>query len=158
MKRIPLTQGRFAIVDDEDYEFLMQWKWQAGKSRNTFYARRTVGKIKCAVIYMHRVIMKAHKGQEIDHVDGNGLANVKSNLRFCNRSQNAQNKRPHKYASSKYKGVSRSNRTAKWKAQIMYNYRNHSLGYFDDDIEAAKAYDAKARELFGEFAHTNFWT
>ena len=103
---------------------------------------------------MHRLIMDAQERQEIDHADGNGLNNQKDNLRFCTHSQNHMNRKPTK-GSSKYKGVSWHKAAKKWNARITLNKKTVSIGYFDSEIIAAKAYDEKAIELFGEFAKLN---
>ena len=104
MKTIQLTQGQFALVDDEDYDFLMQWKWQAHKDKSTYYATRVeYGKNIKKGIKMHRVIMNTPRNMETDHKDRNGLNNQKYNLRICTRGQNQTNKR--NWGKSKNKGV-----------------------------------------------------
>ena len=155
-KQIPLTQGQFAIVDDKNFEWLNQWKWYALKSRYTFYAVRNVGKHpKQTLVLMHRQIMNAHKEQEIDHHNGNGLDNHRINLRFCASGQNNQNQRKTR-GTSKYKGVSWHKNIKQWRVSIQDDYKTINLGYFDNEEDAARAYDQKAKELFGEFANTNF--
>ncbi|MFW9874253.1 MAG: AP2 domain-containing protein [Candidatus Thorarchaeota archaeon] len=160
MKKIVLTKDKFALVDDEDFDYLNQWKWHAltKKKPNTirYYACRTIkenGKKKN--IYMHRLLMNFPKNKQVDHSDHDTLNNQKSNLRTCTNAQNSynQNKR---IGSSQYKGVHWYKQTKKWVARIMYNYKNISIGYFKSEIEAAKAYDEKAKKLFGEFAYLNF--
>ncbi len=105
---------------------------------------------------MHRQIMNAPAGLVVDHIDGNGLNNRKSNLRVCTQGQNSLNSRPRRNCSSRYKGVSFYKRDKIWQAQIFYNFRTINIGRFDDEVEAALAYDRKAEELFGEFAYLNF--
>ena len=157
MKRIPLTQGKFAIVDDEDFEELSKYKWRLSKRRITCYAITSIYKAsKQTTELMHRIIMKPKDGQWTDHRDGNGLNNIKSNLRLCTSSQNAQNRRALKNTTSKYKGVMWHPRLKKWKAQIYSSVKCIYLGVFADEVEAAKTYDKKAKELFGEFAKFNF--
>ena len=102
--------------------------------------------------------MNAPAGLVVDHIDGNGLNNRKSNLRVCTQAQNSLNSRPRRNSSSRYKGVSFYKRDKIWQAQIFYNFRTINIGRFDDEIEAALAYDRKAAELFGEFAYLNFKT
>jgi len=105
---------------------------------------------------MHRIIMDAEKGEEIDHRDGNGLNNQRCNLRLCTHRQNLMNRRKtHKRCSSKFRGVSWEKRSGKWCAQIMIHYRHIHLGYFDDEVLAALAYNEAATKHFGEFAHLN---
>ena len=153
---VPLSQGKFATVDPEDYEWLSQWKWSLRKAPYTSYAvRGTKINGKWTTIIMHRLIMNAQKGQEIDHINHNGLDNRKCNLRFCTRSQNIMNTRP-KRGTSKYKGVSWCKMTQNWLSCIMMDGEYINLGYYDDEIDAAKTYDDKAKELFGEFACLNF--
>lgn len=157
MKRIPLTRGKFAIVDDEDYEWLMQWKWYASLNRGLWYAARQEQKgvnPKYSCILMHRELLKPPNGFEIDHHNNNSLDNRRFNLRICTHSNNLGNQKPQTGGSSKYKGVSWHKKNQKWRAQI--GKKRHSLGYFDNEIDAAKAYDKAAKELFGEFANVNF--
>jgi hypothetical protein len=147
MKLIPLTQGKFAQVDDEDYDFLMQWKWHVQKSRNTFYAVRGGG------ILMHRVIMSADNFKLIDHKDRDGLNCQKTNLRHCTLSQNQANRFSH--GSSKYLGVLIRNEKY-YISQITKNGKGIYIGCFKNEIDAAISYDKKAKEVHGEFARLNF--
>jgi hypothetical protein len=153
IRYIPLTQGKFAIIDTNDYKRLSKHKWCAFKSHNNFYAMRRKNN---KGIMMHRFIMNAPKGMDVDHIDGNGLNNRKSNLRICTHAQNIHNSRPIRNRSSRYKGVALSQRDKVGRAYIQHNYRTLNLGGFDDEKEAAHAYDLKAAELFGEFAYLNF--
>lgn len=169
MRRIPLTQNKFALVDDENYEWLNQWKWCTLKIKtkigNLFYATRAItqksgkpGKRK--MVSMHRQILglKQGDGKQTDHQNHNGLDNREYNLRVCTQFQNNCNRLPTG-GISKYKGVTRQrykHYKSKWKASIKYNRKIIYLGYFENEIEAAKAYDKKAKELFGEFAYLNF--
>ena len=156
-KKIPLTQGKFAIVDDEDYGELSKHKWCVDKTPYTYYAiRRVKRRGKCTTIRMHRFILNAKPGEDVDHRDSNGLKNTRDNLRICTRSQNVQNQRPRKDGSSRYKGVRWHKTAKKWQAQIVSNHKERHLGLFDNEIQAAQAYDIAAKELFGEFAYTNF--
>lgn len=112
---IPLTQGKFTIVDAEDYNWLSQYKWYASKCKNTFYACRVEGG---TTIRMHREIMRAPKGLICDHIDHNGLHNRKGNLRLCTNAQNSYNQQPCANGTSKYKGVSRHKCSGKWSAGL----------------------------------------
>jgi hypothetical protein len=105
---------------------------------------------------MHRYIMKVPKGLVCDHINHNGLDNRKSNLRICTRQQNTYNQRSQKGGSSKYKGVDWNKRQKKWRARIYYKRKFYYLGYFDNEVDAAKSYDKKAKEFFKEFACPNF--
>ncbi len=158
MKYIPLTQGMFAIVDDEDYDYLMQWKWHARKRKHTFYAARVARIADDAEtrtqIWMHRVILNTPLGMETDHRNHNGLDNRKENIRVCTRGENQHNQSPQLSRASKYKGIYRHH--TKWRAQICHRGKALPIGRFETEIEAAKAYDARAKEVFGEFAYLNF--
>ena len=149
---IPLTKGKFAIVDVEDYDWLSKYKWHAVKCDSRFYAYRSKNR---RSVSMHREIMRAPKGMVVDHIDGNSSNNRRTNLRVCTVSQNHQNRR-RTYGSSKYKGTWWDKRRKKWVAGITFKGKYIYLGFFDSEIEAAKAYDKKAAELFGEFAYLNF--
>lgn len=156
IRLIPLTQGKFATVDVDDYDRFSQCKWCASKSHNNrFYAVRYKNN---KTIMMHRQIMNAPAGLVVDHIDGNGLNNRKSNLRICTQAQNFLNSRPRRNCGSRYKGVSLYKREKMWRVKIFHNSRTINIGQFDDEIEAALAYDRKAAELFGEFAYLNFPT
>jgi len=152
-KFIPLIRGGFAIVDGDDYEKLAKYRWYCEHEGNTSYAVRTKNGKR---IYMHRQILDAPKGKVVDHKDGNGLKNRKSNLRLCTRAQNMRNRRPWLRCSSKYKGVSWDTCGNHWRARITFNGKKIHIGHFDDEVEAARAYDRKAWELFGEYAYLNF--
>lgn len=156
-KLIPLTQGKFAIVDAEDYDQFSQDKWFAKRRRGWVYAARTTSRStpQRRTVWMHREIINASKGMMCDHKDHNGLNNSKSNLRLCTNSQNQQNQKPRTTGTSKYKGVN-WHKNNKWQARIGFNGRRIYLGLFDNQIDAAVAYDRKAVELFGEFACLNF--
>jgi hypothetical protein len=156
LKEIPLTQGKIALVDDEDYPYLSAFNWCATKDRNKWYAVRSFRRNgKQVRVRMHMVILKAPAGLEVDHKNGNGLDNRRDNLRLATRSQNKRNGIKLEGTSSIYKGVSWRKNLGKWQA-IIYLPKLTYLGSFNDEIEAARAYDAAAREHFGEFARLNF--
>lgn len=161
MKEIPLSRGVFAIVDDEDYEYLIQWRWYATKCRKTFYAMRNDGKYpNRKTIRMHRAITGVEPSLEVDHIDGNGLNNQKSNLRTCTKKENIRSRGMMTRNTSGYRGAgkysSKEYNSKKYVAQICVDRKKITLGYFDDIISAAKAYDKAAKEYFGEFAKLNF--
>ena len=156
MKRIPLGNNQgFVLVDDEDYKWLNKQNWCRLKCKNSSYAkfdRRVDGK-KVSFL-MHRIILNAKPHQFVDHRDGNGLNNQRFNIRICTKSENGMNQKPQKGRTSQYKGVCRFR--SKWQAGIKKDGKRKLLGIFSDEIEAAKAYDKKAIEFFGEFAYLNF--
>jgi len=154
IRYIPLTRGKYAIVDAADYAWLSPHKWFAtGDESRGFYAARRDGN---RVVLMHRAIMNAPEGAVVDHINHNSLNNRRGNLRLCTQKQNSRSAGPNRRGSSRFKGVYFLKRTGKWLATIGYHGKTIHLGSFDDEIEAAKAYDRKARELFGEFAYLNF--
>lgn len=161
MKTIPLTQGKVALVDDEDYEALAAHKWCAHKNRSgRFYATRSKprGTGVRGVIRMHAVVARTPAGMDTDHVDGDSLNNRRENLRVCTRAENMANRGKNKNNTSGFKGVFRfaQNRKSPWVAQIQKGGQSTYLGYFPTAEAAARAYDEAARSLHGEFAVLNF--
>ena len=162
MKEIKLTQGQVALVDDEDYEYINQWKWQAHYSHSIkgYYAVRNHyigyfnGKEKGKLIRMSRLIMERMVNRElgqkevVDHINNNPLDNCRSNLRIASRRQTLQNRKCK--TSSEYPRVSWHIRANKWLAQIRLNGKLKYLGYFVNEKDAAKAYERACRELVGE--------
>ncbi len=157
-RRIALTQGKYAIVDPEDFETLNLFKWCAAKDYETFYAIRYARiNNKNTTIKMHRQIMNAKKNDIVDHRDKDGLNNTRENLRIATAAQNnANSKRGMNRGKSKYKGVCRDEKCGKWRAGIKCQGKHIHLGMFEDEIEAAKAYDEAAKKYHGEFAVLNF--
>lgn len=154
MKLIPLSKGYFAIVDDDDYEFLMQWAWHVNDSGAHCYAMRNSEPDengKRSHVMMHRVIDKTPEGFETDHRNGNGLDNRRHNLRTATRAQNMHNRLPNKKGRSAFKGVSWHKQHRKWIAAIQINNRRHHIGLFTSEADAAAAYQARAKREFGEF-------
>ena len=150
VRRIRVGCHRFATVDAADYEKLSQYKWHALSRGRTVYAICWTGR---RTIFMHRMILRPRKGYVVDHIDGNGLNNRRCNLRVCTRRQNLANQRPRGGASG-FIGVHRKGN--KWRAGINYRGEFYYLGLFDDPVEAAKARDRKAYELYGVHAYLNF--
>ena len=156
MKRIQLSQGKYALVDDADFEVVSKYRWHAYKHRNTWYAKRNVREhegINRKTEFMHKLITGY---AQTDHENGDGLDNRRANLRDATDQQNRMNMRKStKPKSSVFKGVHWLRSTGRWHAEIKLNGRKHHLGFFDDEVVAAAAYNQAASELFGEFALLN---
>ena len=158
---IPLTKGLVAIVSPEDYDRLSAYSWYASRCRHTFYAQRSerskFGFKKQYHLSMHREVLGVFDDKLVDHQNHNGLDNRRSNLRIATPKENGWNRRKTTaFSTSRYKGVCWSKKEHKWHAQIKENGRQTTIGYFDDETEAARAYDTKAKELYGQFAALNF--
>lgn len=155
---IILTQERQAIIDYADLDAVLKYRWCAHHVGSRWYAATHPGKGRedRQLLHMHRWILDATKGQEVDHVNGNGLDNRRCNLRFVTHSQNASNATKHKdKQSSQYKGVYPANREGAWRDAICKNRRQIALGVFESELEAAIAYNNAAKALFGEYARLN---
>lgn len=156
--KIPVGHDRFAYVDNEDYRYINSFKWCSRKQGRTFYARRQVkterGK---RAMEMHRFIMNPGPGLEIDHIDGNGLNNSRSNLRIVTHAQNAMNRTISKNNTSGFKGVSWHRVAKKWRSSIGFMGKSIIIGMFDSRIDAANAYKQAEIKYFGEFRRKCQW-
>lgn len=152
---IPLTRGYVALVDDADAELVSQYRWHPKLDRNITYAQSTtrVTEAPKTTIRMHRLILGATPGVEVDHINHDGLDNRRSNLRLCTRSQNMRNIRLIQVSTSGIKGVYWNKQHQKWRAQIMVEGKKIYLGSFASAEEAGDAYRAAAEQHFGDFAH-----
>jgi hypothetical protein len=160
MKKVQTTRGLYALVDDEDYERVIQFTWQAVVNGNTVYAARSFRKPngKQTKQSLHRFVLNlpAGKKPQVDHEDRNGLNCQKYNLRMATHAQNQGNQKKRKGTSSKYRGVTWHKKDLRWQASIEIKGKCKYLGQFSKEKEAALAYDAAAKGVYGEFANLNF--
>ena len=150
--KIYASNGEEILIDLENYNWLSEPNWTIIKAGRNKYA---ITNYNTEVILMHRLIMEAKSGEEVDHRNHNGLDNRRTNLRFCTHAQNAANKSFSLGGASKYKGVSWNIRSKKWVVRIQVNNEIKHLGYFFTEKAAARIYDEAALSYFGEFAYTN---
>ena len=159
MKTVPLTQGQVAIVDDEDFERISAHKWNAAwnESTKSFYAQSNVagGLRRQRTIIMHRMIMGASRGQEVDHRNRDTLDNRRRNLRLCTQAQNTLNRGIQRNNTSGFKGVKKHTQCNRWMACVQLNRRRLYLGLFANPKDAAVAYDEAVVRVHGEFAVAN---
>ena len=157
MKEIQLNKGMVALVDDDDFERINKYKWQAYKKRHVWYAKNVKRKDKKRIVVkMHHFILNQVSETIIDHKNRIGIDNRKDNLRICTSQQNTQNSRIRKTNTSGYKGVSLSKKNQKYRCNITINYKAFCFGEYTSAIAAATVYDFFAYKLHGEFAGLNF--
>jgi len=156
VKTVSLTQGQFALVDDEDHERVVAagpWHIHHTQGSLHLYARHIGPRPSMVKTLMHRLILNAQPNQQVDHINGDGLDNRRVNLRLCTHSQNCANRsKSLSLTSSRYKGVSRCADCNRWRD----SFKARLLGLFTSEEDAARAYDTVARETWGEFARLNF--
>lgn len=153
MKTIPLSQGKETVVDNDDYKWLTRWKWYFRSGYAVRIKKNEVGKV--VTVWMHREIMKTPVGMFTDHKNLNKLDNRKENLRICTNVQNQKNSLGKKSNTSGYTGVQWHTGSKKWRASIYINRKHISLGLYKNKEDAARAYDKRLVEEFGEFARPN---
>ena len=140
MKKIKLTQGKYALVDDKDFSRISKHTWHYTSHG---YAYKDD-------VSMHRFILNAPKGKQVDHKNMNGLDNQRKNLRICTNLENMRNYSKPQNNTSNFKGVSWHKRGKIWRAYIKLNYKQIHLGHFSDKLSAAKAYNKAATKYFRE--------
>lgn len=153
MARIVLTCGAEVLVDDADIPLVGQYKWHL--SHNGYVVRRVRIDGRKPIIYLHRAIMSADWAGDIDHINGDRLDNRRQNLRYATRSENNMNARARKGTASRHKGVTWHKQDRLWWAYIKHEGKQRSLGMHKTEADAARAYNAAAKRLFGDFARLN---
>ena len=162
VRQIPLTQGKFALVDDDDYDRLSAFKWcltrdRSGRSMRLYAVRGVHTEIGWRTMRMHRELLPG--APTVDHIDGDGLNNQRENLRVATNAQNLRNRGAQKNNTSGFKGVSAAGgKSKRWVAKIQHEEARKHLGRFETPEEAARAYDTAALKLHGGFANLNFPT
>lgn len=159
MIEVPLTKGQIALIDDEDAARVLQFKWEYmlnARSKRGYAKRKVKRNGKNHSVYLHRFLLNAPPGIQVDHINGNGLDNQKSNLRLATHGQNQFNSRKRVDSQNKYKGIYHDNQRGTYVARLKAKGYDISLGGFKTAIEAARAYDELARAYHGEFARLNF--
>lgn len=157
MKKIKLTKNKYALVDDEDFDYLNQWSWHLdiGGYATSWEKGKTHKTRKH--LFIHRLVAKTPQGMFTDHINGDRLDNRRSNLRVCTYSQNRYNtfKTKGRYISD-YKGISRELTSKSWRVGIMVNKKQEVIYGFKNERHAALAYDLWAKDLYGDYAKLNF--
>lgn len=157
--QIQLTKGFAVEVDAEDFARFGHLNWAAAVSkdgRRIYAVRHTSRRVDYRTLLLHREIIGAPEGFDVDHIDHDTLNCRRANLRLATKPQNGANRGPNTNNSSGYKGVTWDRQTGRWRAQIKFNRRHLAIGRFDSVEDAARAYDRRASELFSEFAYVNF--
>lgn len=152
-KEVHLSRGHIAIVDAADFQRVSQYKWTVMKTKHRFYAYHKIGSRRTTEL-MHRFILSAPPGLQVDHINGDGLDNRRSNLRLCSNAENSRNQLKRRGTSSQYKGVCWNKAKNTWIAQIKVNYQVIYLGCFETEEEAHAAYCAASAKYHGDFGRT----
>lgn len=154
-QEITLTRGMVSVVDESDFGPLGFFNWRVQACSGKFYAAMTGADGK--VVLLHRFLMNAPRGFDVDHINGDGLDNRRSNLRVCTHAENLRNRKVQKNARLGLKGIYQDGRSGKWRARLCFKGRHMYLGKaLDTPEEAARVYDAAARIHYGKFAVLNF--
>jgi hypothetical protein len=153
---LTLSKGYVAVIDASDVLLVGQYCWSTLENRNSIYAMRNSSHNRGPrTLLLHREIMGAPKGMMVDHIDGDGLNNRRSNLRLATNAQNLWNTGRRVTNSSGYKGVSFDKQKGKWHARIRRFKKYYHLGFFDNPEQAHQAYVSAAKEFHGEFANAH---
>jgi hypothetical protein len=147
---LELTQGFRALIDDDDYAWLSQFKWHIARIGKANRPRRS------DKLYLSRIILDAPKGMVVDHINGDTLDNRRVNLRICSVGNNRKNNRIYARNKTGFKGVTIHKKYGKYQAFIVNNKKSIWLGYYDSAENSGRAYDVAAKKYHGEFACLNF--
>lgn len=153
MRTISLSQGKVALVSDEDYALVAAYQWHAFKIHRRWYA--ATHQIARKRTYLHRFIMQPDQGMEVDHINGDGLDNRRENLRVCTHRDNLRNMHRSIPSRSGYRGVGIAH-SGRFTARCKYEGKMLYFGTFDTAEEAARVRDQEVIKLHGEFAYLNF--
>jgi hypothetical protein len=154
---IRLTKGKVTLVDDDDVALVAGFRWHYGcRGYAVRVTRDQDGRKKW--VFLHRVLIDPPPGLTVDHIDGDRLNNRRANLRVATHSQQRANTKVGKNSKSGFKGVTWHGASRLWHVRVGFQGKTLSFGYYDDPIQAARVYDAKALELYGPFARLNFPT
>lgn len=152
-KKIVLSNGGFALVDEEDYEKAIQYKWMRHRIEINREIVETTTKPR---LFLSRFIMNPSEGMQVDHIDGNTFNNRKSNLRICTNAENSRNTKLYSTNTTGFRGVIWDKDLKRWKVRITVDFKRIYLGSYRNIEDAAKAYDKAALKYHGEFASLNF--
>lgn len=157
MKKLMLSKGKYALIDDEDYAFLNNFNWKYHTASGYAYRNKSKGRDgqRGGIIFMHRTINNTPKGMEVDHINRDKLDNRKENMRNCFRVHNSRNRSGDKNTSSRHKGVHFKKQYGTFEATITVDGKRIYLGRFGNEDDAAKKYNKAAMEYFGEYAYLN---
>lgn len=158
MREILLSKGRKAIIDDQDYEKVSEYNWYVQENKTGIIYAKANDRKNGTTLFMHRLILNIPKGTIIDHVDGDGCNNTRTNLRVCTKQQNAFHSKKMRGCYSKFKGVSIDSNGKCWRSFIKVDGKYKHLGNFKTELEAAQEYNKAAKKYHGDYAWLNNMT